>query len=256
MAKYLQLDYANSQFYEYSKDKKDGFESHKNSKGTESFRKYYKAGVYGTLMNVSIRDSFNGSKIISVALKDANNDFLYLQFDLLNTNGSVEAKYAEHIIRHLGNMKKGEDYRIFPYKLDAESQKKYDEDNGNEVKDKYYDSHGVSIKTANLSEEKVLAKVEPFLVYSGEGDNVIPSLDWKADPVDETKKKPTGASKDAKDTFLKIALKNAVDGHLKYEQTDSDSSTEGESTTTSESKPVAKPQTSSEDVDEDDDLPF
>lgn len=254
MNKYLQLDYSNSQLYEYSKEPKDGFTEYKSNTGNISYRKYYKTGVYGTLMNVSVRESNRGSKYIGVAIKSVDGDHLYLQIDLFNQRGTIDDRYAESLIRVLGNLKKGGEYRFFTYNLTADTQRASDEkDDNRPTKDKYYDVYGVSVKTANIEENKVIDKVEPALAYTGEGKNVIPKLKWVEDTLDSSKKKPTAVSVEAKDNFLKEALKSAIEGHLKYED-DSNNSSE----TAQEEKPKQDVNKNNSPADEDDkdDLPF
>ena len=168
---YLQINYADGQVYQYSKDAKEGYESHKNTKGVESFRKYYKKGVYGTLTGVSIRESDFG-KEISVALKDKNGDSLYLNMPLFDAKKNL-ASYAESFIGVLPSLKVGTGYRIFPYNIKEEGQK--------------YSKTGVSVVLANVETETVLEAEKPkrlSYTYTKDGVEVpgdIPAIVWEED---------------------------------------------------------------------------
>ena len=243
---YLQLDYSNSQMYQYSKTNKEGFEKYESSTGNVSYRKHYPKGVFGELLNVSVRDTDFGQKL-QISLKNAN-DFLHLQFSLYDSKDNVDSQYAESIIRFLPNLKKGESYRFFPYKITAEDQKAQDAKEGKDVSGKYYDNTGMSIKTANLETEEALEKVEPAIPYTGKG--AIPKLEWKMNAAG--KNKPSATSLEAKNEFLLKALMEAVDGHLAYKES---GATQQESDKNDLPKPSAKEAFDAPE-EEDDSLPF
>ena len=168
---YLQVNYADGQVYQYSKDAKEGYESHTNTKGVESFRKYYKKGVYGTLTGVSIRESDFG-KEVSVALKNKDGDNLFLNMPLFDAKKNL-ASYAESFITVLPSLKVGTGYRIFPYNIKEEGQK--------------YSKTGVSVVLADVATETVLeADKLPKLSYTYTRDGVevkgdIPPVIWEED---------------------------------------------------------------------------
>lgn len=250
MAKiYLQLDYSNSEMYEYSKTEKEGYVPYTSSTGNTTYRKHYPKGVYGTLLNVGVRESNYGDNL-QVSLKNGE-DFVHLQFGLYDQKGNIENRYAESLIRYIPNMKKGEGYRIFPYKISAEDQKKQDVEQGNEVRGKYYDLTGVSVKYADVEAETVSDKVEPALLYAGSGGDVIPRVEWKENRAG--KKMPDPVALAQKNDFLLDKLMEAVEGHLAYEQGGVQSNAKPQA------PKIATPQEAfeaTEIVEEDDDLPF
>lgn len=232
---YLQVEGKTGRVYEYSKTAKEGFEEHTSSNSNVSYRKYYNKGVFGTLLNVGVRESKIGEQLI-VSLKNGN-DFVNLQFALYDQNGNIENRYAESLIRFLPVLKKGEGYRFYPYAIEPEGDEKYPR-------------YGVSVvSSANPENEEVGEKVEPYLTYSKEPskDTDIPKAKWKM---------VAGKNKmiaDDKNEFLYNHLKSAVDGHLAYEGSSNTSQT-----TSKPSNDLPKP--SAEEAfppnEEEDDLPF
>jgi len=169
---YLQINYSDGQVYQYSKDAKEGYESHKNTKGVESFRKYYKKGIYGTLEGVSIRETDFG-KEISVSLKDKNGDINFLNMPLFDTKKNL-ASYAESLITVLPSLVLGKGYRFFPYNIKEEGQK--------------YSKTGVSVVLADITNESVIENVEKpkKLTYTYTKDGVetkgdVPAIIWEED---------------------------------------------------------------------------
>ena len=252
MSTYLQVDFKTGTAFQYSGSHKEGFEEHTNSKGDVSYRKYFKKGVFGTLQNASVRDSKIGPQL-QIALK-VGDEYTYLQTSLHDQKGNI-ADFAESLIRFLPNLEKGKDYRFFPYVLTAENQRKYDVEQGKEPRKKYYDSRGFSIKLADLTTLTVTDKVEAAIGYNKpeEKDEAkIPAIEWE-DGATEGKKVPEPVSVAIKKKFLTAQLKEATEGHLKYEDNSSSSSaTQSEpatatATTSQSSTPVE---------DDHDDLPF
>lgn len=243
MAKYLQIEGKSGRVFEYSKTEKEGFEKYESSTGNVSYRKYYNKGVFGTLLNVSIRDSKIGEQL-QVSVKNGD-DYVNLQFPLYTEKGNIDNRYAESLIRFLPNLEKGKGYRFYPYSIE-------NEDTG-------FNNYGISvIESPNPEAEEKGEKVEPYLEYSKEpkGEKQIPNLEWKKVAG---KNKPSAVSLEAKDEFLYGYLKQAVDGHLKYEGGSSSSSNSSSNTTKSNSEGTTSqneaPVTGG-DEDEYDDLPF
>jgi hypothetical protein len=239
MAKYLQIEGKSGRVFEYSKTAQEGFEEYKSSTGNTSYRNYYNTGVYGTLLNVSIRDSKIGEQL-QVSVKNGN-EYINLQFPLYTERGGIDNRYAESLIRFLPSLEKGKGYRFYPYAIEQEGTT--------------YMNHGISvIESPNPETEEKGNKVEPYLEYSKDpkGDKQIPNLTWKEVAG---KNRPSAVSQEAKDEFLFGFLKEAVDGHLKYEG--------GSSNSTQESTPTPKQEESKgqeapviDGADEYDDLPF
>lgn len=242
MAKYLQIEGKTGRVFEYSKTEKEGFEKYESSTGNVSYRKYYNKGVFGTLLNVSIRDSKIGEQL-QVSVKNGD-DYVNLQFPLYTEKGNIDNRYAESLIRFLPNLEKGKGYRFYPYSIE-------NEETG-------YNTYGISvIESPNPEAEEKGEKVEPFLQYSKEpkGEKEIPNLEWKKVAG---KNKPSAVSLEAKDEFLYGYLKKAVDGHLKYEGSSSSSSNSSSNTPKSNSESTTAPKQDAPATDEDeyDDLPF
>ena len=217
MEKYLQTDFKSSQFVEYSKESKEDFVSEEGRKG---YRKYYNEGVTGTLLNAGVRDSKIGQQLVITLLVEG--DYVNLQVPLYDQKGNVDNNFAESVIKFLPNLKKQNDYRFYPYNISAEVQEKGDKEAGKEVRAKYYDSRGISVKRVT---EEGLVKVEAAYMYNKKGEKDptrVPSLEWKKDRTG--KNKPSAVSLEAKNEFLLSKLMDAVDGHLAYESNNSTSS--------------------------------
>jgi len=248
MSKYLNLDWNKSQMYEWSQTQQEGSEPAQNGNG---FRKYYDKGVVGELQNVGVLEGKFGHQI-SISVKDGNGDFLNLLFSLYDQKGNVDNQYAESVIRFLPNLQKGQTYRFYPYRIDAETQKNQDQEAGKEVRNKYYDNTGISIKTEDGE------KVEAALQYTGKGKNVIPKLVWKENAMGQNR--PTAVSVEEKNEFLLTHLKNATEGHLKFEK--SNTSEPKQNNSTPKKVPTATPQEAFGDTDkgiggqDDSELPF
>jgi hypothetical protein len=216
--RYLQLDWKSSNLYEYNKSQEEGFEKHTSESGNVSYRKYEKKGITGEMLNIGVRDSKIGQQL-TMALKDDADVVNVIQFNLYDQRNQVDSSYPESVIAHLGNLKKGETYTVFPYNLTEASQKSYDESTeGREVREKYFDRRAVSFKQDGV-------KVNTYLSYKDGDKTSVPRLNWTEDRFNKGKKKPTAASLEAKNDFLLDELARAVDGHLAYEGTDSNSST-------------------------------
>lgn len=199
--KYLQIEGRTGEIFEYSKEEKEGFKKHVSSTGKESYRKVYDKGLYGTLQNVSIRESDWGERI-QVTVKNGE-DYINLQIPLYTQTGNIEGRYAESIIRFLPQLQKGQGYRFYAYALDQ--------------KDSDYKTYGISvIESPNPEAEEKGPKVQPYLTYSKNPKTAteIPNLEWK---VIAGKNKPTASSLENKDEFLYSYLKEAVDGYLAYD---------------------------------------
>lgn len=237
-SKYLQIEGRTGELYEFSREEKEGFEKHVSNTGKESYRKVYKKGMFGTLQNVSIRESDWGERL-SVTVKNGE-DYISMQMPLYNPNGNIDNRYAESLIRFLPVLKKGQGYRFYPYAIQ-------DKETG------YY-TYGVSVRLSNDPEaEQVDAKVEPHLTYSKKPSKAtdIPNLEWKEIAG---KNKPSAVSLEEKDTFLYKYLKEAVDGHLAY---DGDQTTPLPTTEPQQTKAENKGTEGTEVTDDDlDDLPF
>ena len=169
---YLQVDYSTGNIFQYSKTIQEGYDSHINTKGTESWRKIYKKGLYAKLEGVSVRET-NFGKEISITTKLGNGDTAYLSLPLFDQRKNI-ASYAESFIAVLPSLKVGEAYRFFPYNMKGDNDK--------------YAKVGVSVVLADLSNDSVIEGAEKpvKLTYSYTKDGVevkgdIPAVVWEED---------------------------------------------------------------------------
>ncbi len=234
---YLQVDFKTGNIFQFSKTNQEGYESHINTKGTESWRKLYKKGLYAKLEGVSVRDTDFG-KEISVATKLGNGDNAFLNFPLLDQKKNL-ASYAESFITILPSLKVGESYRFFPYNIKGENDK--------------YANIGVSVVLANLESESVVEGAEKparlgYSYTSKDGTVVkgdIPAVVWEED-FDGSK---TMNSK-AKNKFLYDVLTKHTSGSS---QPSAQSPAESAPTT---KEPAKKAEPKKEAAEVHDDLPF
>lgn len=239
---YLQIEGKTGSVFEYSKEESSGYEKHTSINGNVSYRRYLKKGLYGTLQNISVRDSVIGQQI-QISVKNDEGEYEVLQLPLYNQTGNIDNRYAESLIRFLPILKAGQNYRFYPYAI---------EDNKTG-----YTTYGVSVREViDLENQKVGEKVEPHLTYPKKDAELketdIPRLEWKEIAG---KNKPSAVSLEQKDEFLYKHLKQAVDGHLAFEgNVSSDNTTESNAKV--ETKVETKVEAKVEEDDDLDDLPF
>lgn len=239
---YLQLEFGSGHFFDYSKEQKDGYVKHVSTKGNESYRKYYKDGVNGTLDSVSIYDGKFGQQI-SISLKDGEEIF-YLPVAIYDQKNQVDNSYAESLIKLLPQLQKGQNLTITGYNFKPE--------------DSQYPKIGFSIK---VSGEKLKSSITNSYYKDGalvEGD--VPPIVW----VEKLgKKKPSAASIEAKDAYL-LELLEKEEKRLTWEKEDSSSTEQASKEEKAVSAKMPTP-TAEEafgtlaipgDDDDEDDLPF
>lgn len=261
---YLDLDYKNMCFYEYSGSPKEGFEEHTNGAGKVSYRKLYKKGVFGILQSVSVVKTDRGH-ILSFRM--LLNDDLYLaSFPLYDQKGTFDNRFIEPLIPMLANMRKEGAYRIFPWSMESTTSTKKD---GSPRM-----MYGVSVKEANLDNLTVgegdEGKIQPTFRRRKKEEKFdatkhLPDLEF----VEEYGSwKPTAVSIDVRKSFLKDLLDKAL-VDLGYDKEESNTNTQqsAQATTAKAEKPATQQATvataqdmsaPTEDLsDEDyDDLPF
>ncbi len=192
---YLQVDFKTGNIFQFSKTAQEGYESHINTKGTESWRKFFKKGLYAKLKGVSVRDTDFG-KEISIYTENKSGDNVYLNFPLFDQKKNL-ASYAESFITVLPSLKLGEVYRFFPYNIKGENDK--------------YANTGVSVVRADLESESVIegAAKPTRLTYSytsKEGVAVvgdIPADIWEEDFDGSRTKNSKAKNKFLYDTLMK-----------------------------------------------------
>ena len=136
---YLQVEFKTGNLFEFSKEEKDGFEDHKNTKGTVSWRRYQKEGVYGIYRGTSIRET-NFGKELSIHVVTLEGDNCYISLPLFTQDKSI-APYAESFIAVMESVEKDFVYRFFPYAMEREGTT--------------YKNYGVSVAHADMKEETV-----------------------------------------------------------------------------------------------------
>ena len=112
MKNYLQVNYDGS-IFQYSKEDKEGFIKHENSKGKVSYRKYFNKGVDGTLTGISKENNqyLNNAEEVRLTLQNGDNENI-LTFTVLNQDGNSMDDYTEALTLLLPKMNKGETYNI------------------------------------------------------------------------------------------------------------------------------------------------
>lgn len=178
--KYLELDERKAQFFEFSKEPKDGFEKNEPENGKISYRKYYDKGVKGVLKYINEReDEFKNGKVKKLSLVlDNGEDRFYVNFNILTAKGNM-GQFVEQFIPMLPNMKQGESYRIYPYEMPSE----YTDKDGNA---RTGTNRGVSVYTWDLANDTKLVKVDRAHRFGKDGD--IPDVIWtKVTKMGETK---------------------------------------------------------------------
>lgn len=242
MANYIQSYYDGSLF-QYSKDEKEGYVKHTNSKGKESYRKYYNTGVEGALKSISLKKNeyLNNREELEFVLDNVGDEY-HITFPVLNNDGTQVDDFVEAIVRQLPNLNKGETYNINNWRLN-----KGDVINDEIVK---YTNSGVTIKKDG---EKVGYALTYVTDDNPKGD--IPRLEWKEIAG---KNRPTAASKEAKLVFLYETLTKEVE---RLSGTNTTNSKPQTSSKPSNKIPTATPQQAFEPVsdlneEDHDDLPF
>ena len=197
---YLQLEFGSGLFFDYSKEEKQGYEKHVSTKGSTSYRKYYKDGITGILESVSIYEGRFGNQI-SMNIKNGD-DIYYVPVDIADQKGNVDT-YAESLIKFLPQLEKGMNVSIKGYNFTPEGDK--------------YAKIGISV---SVDGEKLKANMTNAY-YNKEGELVsgdIPPLVWKKDALG--KNKPSAVSQEAKNDYLLSVLKEQTD-RLKWVQGES-----------------------------------
>lgn len=258
---YLDIDYGNMCFYEYSADEKAGFEEHTNTAGKVSYRKLYKKGVYGVLQSVNIVDTKFKGKVLSFRMI-LGEDLYLATFSLYDQRGNLDNRLIEPLIAMLPNMVKEQAYRIYPWALESDTPRA---DGSPRMR------YGVSVKEANLDKMEVIegdeAKVKPKFKRRKKEEKFdakihVPDLEFKEKLGSW---RPTAVSVEAKQDFLIELLESSLE-NLGYEGTDQESQPKQEVKSKSQRKAPVKAEVATaeyikapiDDLDDEDydDLPF
>ena len=231
---YLQLDERKAQFFEYSKEPKQGFEKHEGTK--ISYRKYYDEGVKGTLKSITERpEEFPTGTVKKLQIVvEKGGDKYFMKLSILNQNKSMN-QYTEQLIPVMPNLKVGEDYRFYPYEMEVE----YTDKNGTVRTAK---NRGISVWTWDLDNNVKLVKVDRAHSFAKDGD--IPQVVWEdVEDLEEVKKVKN--DRDRRNYLYKI-MKSCL----------TDSTPTEPSQPKEESKPTPPVATESFSEEDHDDLPF
>lgn len=196
MTHYIQ-SYYDGTLYEYSKEPKEGFVEHTNSKGKVTYRRYYNQGVEGVLKGVEKRANqyLNNREEIIFTLENSGDDYK-ISFPVLSNDGTQLDDFSESIVRVLPNLTKGELYNINNWRMNKG--------------DTLNDGSVVEFSKSGVTFKKGGEKVKPALSYQTEdnpnGD--IPRVEWKELAG---KNRPTASSKEKKLEFLYSTLLEQVD---------------------------------------------
>ena len=192
----LQVNYDGT-IYQYSKDPIEGYEKHTNTKGKESYRKYYRKGVTGVLTAIEKKagpDFRNNAEEVNLTLTDGEEKYV-LNFPVLGQQGDSLDEYTQSLATLLPKMQMGK-----RYSLNNWSMKKGDVINGEVVK---YGKKGITLK--NEAGEKIKSDIT-YEYIKGKGTaeekhvkGDVPMLEWKEIAG---KNRPTAASKEAQLEYL------------------------------------------------------
>lgn len=165
MTKYLNVNVSDGKLYEYSKEKKEGFDAHFNSKGELKGYRKYQSNVIGEFVSVVERKNpnLNNQLEFLLTLKDSSGEYNVVTISAENMRGNY-SNYAESLIRHLPFLKKGTIYKTTFFNfIPKDSDKKIS---------------GISFKT---SDDQSLENLKQIFNKKdgGQTDGDIPAIEWK-----------------------------------------------------------------------------
>lgn len=209
---YLSIDYTSGNFYENSKEPREGFEEHQAQKtGKISYRRYHPGGVFGKLMNAGIRTSPIGDQC-SITLMSEAGDVFYISMGIYTADGGIENNFMEKLISLLPNLNKGEEYLLYPFAF-TPAKKEGDTKEPRMIR-------GITIKNAN-NDKIEKAYTNAYKDAEGvvtEGD--IPYLDFAQRP--DGKIRPTAVTQELKTNKLieLMLLEIGKEGRLVWQKGD------------------------------------
>jgi hypothetical protein len=172
---YLSLESSTGHLFEYSKEPKEGFEKHEFEKDNVtkvSFRRYFKHGIFGNLVNVTSKQSDFGTQM-SICMEGVDEKF-FISFALFTPKNQI-TDWARTVISYLPGLVEGKPYRFYPYVIE------------NERNGKTYKNYGCSFRFARLSDNAIddvnLPPQLTAIIVNKDGevtrDGDIPPIEWE-----------------------------------------------------------------------------
>jgi len=119
---YLNIDYGEGKFYQYSKKPKNGYVKKESKTGKVSYRRYYDS-IFGEIKKIEEKKNefFDGNPM-EIVLTVMNKDGIVyvVQFMSEKQNGDY-SDFAESLIIHSKGLEKEKTYYIMPYKFEGKN---------------------------------------------------------------------------------------------------------------------------------------
>lgn len=164
MTTYLQINFRDGKLFQYSANKKEGFEEHFNKEGVQKgYRKYF-SFITGELLSIRERENraMNNRKELNVSFK-VDEDIYIVAFNVFNQNKSFDT-FLESFITQMPFLKKGEIYTLKCYN--------FENNEGNKV-------IGTTLTEGGVDGEKVERLRQRYKRKDGTvTEGVIPEVHW------------------------------------------------------------------------------
>lgn len=164
MTTYLQVNFRDGKLYQYSANKKEGFEEHFNKEGVQKgYRKYF-SFITGELLSIRERENnkMNNRKELNVTFK-VDEDIYVVVFNVLNQKKSFET-FVESFITQTPFLNKGETYTLKCYNFKNEEG---------------YQVIGTTLTKGGVDGEKVERLAQRFKKKDGAlTEGVVPEVHW------------------------------------------------------------------------------
>lgn len=191
--KYLKVEFGTGNFFERSKEPKEGFKEHLSTKGNISYRKMYDRGVGGEVKGLALKDTPIG-KEMEFKLYSSEEDVWYvICFPLYSVNGDI-SEFSQSLLNKCPGINLGDKIAISGYNFTPEGGSRN------------YVGFSIKLDGEKLNDtysRSFYQKDDNVLV---EGD--IPPLVWKEQLG---KRRPTASSKEAITDFFINVLEKQID---------------------------------------------
>lgn len=164
MTTYLQINFKDGKLYQYSANKKEGFEEHFNKEGVQKGYRRYFSFITGELLSIRERENkaMNNRKELNVTFK-VDEDIYTVVFNVFNQNKSFDT-FLESFITQMPFLKKGETYTLKCYN--------FENDEGNKV-------IGTTLTEGGVDGKKVERLRQRYKRKDGTvTEGVIPEVHW------------------------------------------------------------------------------